>query len=79
MGQRDRGLGKNTLRWGKIGWGNGDTSSWGVDFTQELQDSTEEPRNRQWGSWGHPHGCSCVCERERSEKNGEGVSSVQGV
>jgi hypothetical protein len=60
MGQRDRGLGENTLRWGKPGWGNGDTGSWGVDFTQELQDSMEEPRNHQCGSWGRPHGCSCV-------------------
>jgi hypothetical protein len=57
--------------------GNGDTGSWGVDFTQELQDSMEEPRNHQWGSWGRPDSCSY--ERERSEKNGEEVSSVQGV
>jgi hypothetical protein len=35
--------------------------------------------NRQWGPWGHPHSCSYVCVRERSEKNSEGVSSVQGV
>jgi hypothetical protein len=79
MGQRDRGLGKNTLRWGKPVGGDRDTSSWGVDFTQHFQDSTEEPRNRQWGSWGRPHGCSCVCVRERSEKNGDGVSFVQRV
>jgi hypothetical protein len=58
MGQRDRGLGENTLRWGKTGWGSRDTISWGVDFTQELSDSAEEPRNPQWGSWGRPHGCS---------------------
>jgi hypothetical protein len=28
---------------GKTGWGNEDTGSWGVDFTQ--QDSMEEPAN----------------------------------
>jgi hypothetical protein len=65
MGQRDRGLGENTLRWGKTGWGNENTGSWGVDFMKELQDSTEELRDRQWGSWGHPHGCSYVREREK--------------
>jgi hypothetical protein len=50
----------------------------GVDFTQELQDSMEEPWNNQRGSWGRPHGCSWVYERERSEKNREGVRSVLG-
>jgi hypothetical protein len=60
MGKRYQGLGENTLRWRKTGWGNGDTGSWRVDFTQELQDSTEESKNCQWGSWGHPHGYPCV-------------------
>jgi hypothetical protein len=47
MGQRDRRLGKNTLRSGKTGCGNGDAGSWGVDFTPELQDSMKD---HQWGS-----------------------------
>jgi hypothetical protein len=38
---------RNTLRRGKNGQGIRDTNSWGVDFTQELQDSTDESRNCQ--------------------------------
>jgi hypothetical protein len=49
-------MGKNTLREGKTGGEIGDTSSWGVDFTQELQDSMVEPRNRQGGVLGRLHG-----------------------
>jgi hypothetical protein len=58
MEQRDRGFDENSLRWGKTGGGIGDTDSWGVELTQELQDSIEESRNHQWGAWSHPHGCS---------------------
>jgi hypothetical protein len=47
MGQRDRRGGENTLRREKFGGGIRDTGSWGVDFIQELQDSTEELRNHQ--------------------------------
>jgi hypothetical protein len=62
---------------GKTGWGNGDTGSWGVDFTQEVQDSTEEPRNHQWGS-GVALTVALMCEREKSEKNGEGGKFCPG-
>jgi hypothetical protein len=42
------GVKRSRIRWkylemGKTGWGNEDTGSWGVDFTQ--QDSMEEPAN----------------------------------
>jgi hypothetical protein len=40
MEQGDRGFGENTLRWGKTDGGIGDTGSWRVDFTKELQDAT---------------------------------------
>jgi hypothetical protein len=56
MQQRDRGFGENTLREGETGGGIGDTDSWGVESTQGLQDSTEESRNLQRGSWGRLHG-----------------------
>jgi hypothetical protein len=37
------------LRREKNGGGIGDTDSWGVESTQELEDSMEEPRNRHQG------------------------------
>jgi hypothetical protein len=77
MGQIDRGLGENTLEMGKTGWGSGDTGSWGVNFTQQtpiFHGGTKKSPMRVLGSpsW------LFLRERERSEKNGEGGSSVRG-
>jgi hypothetical protein len=77
MGQRDQGLGENTLRWGKL-IGRMETPVLGELIspkTLRLHGGTKES---PMGVLGSP-AWLFLCERERSEKNGEGVSSVQGV
>jgi hypothetical protein len=44
------------LKMGKNGGRIRDTGSWGVESTQELQDSTEEPRDHHQGVLSRPHG-----------------------
>jgi hypothetical protein len=56
MEQGDRGGGENTLRRGKPDGENGETGSWGVEYTHELQNSLEEPRNRHQGVLEPLHG-----------------------
>jgi hypothetical protein len=77
MGQRDRGLGENTLRWGKP-VGEADTPVLGELIS---------PKNSKipWRNQGITNGglgvtLMVVLERlgVRSERIGEGVSSVQG-
>jgi hypothetical protein len=65
MGQRDRGVGENIFRREKTGEGIGDTSSWGVESTQEFRNPTEELRNCQWGSWA---ALTVVLQRRGGEK-----------
>jgi hypothetical protein len=50
------------LKMGENGGRIGDTSSWGLESTQELQDSMEEPRDCHQGVLSCPHGRT----RERS-------------
>jgi hypothetical protein len=75
MGQRDQGLGENTLRWGK---------SVGGTETPVLGEFIS-PKNSKipWRNQGIINGglgvtlmVVLVCVRERSEKNSEGVSSI---
>jgi hypothetical protein len=46
MEQRDRGGRRRYLEKIKTGGGIGDMGSWGVESTQELENPTEESRNR---------------------------------
>jgi hypothetical protein len=80
MGQKDQGLGENTLRWGNTSWGNGDIGS--------LKLISPKNSKIPWRNQGITKGglevaltvvLECVCERERSEKNREGVRSVLGL
>jgi hypothetical protein len=66
------------LRREKTSEGIGYTSSWGVDFTQELKNPTDEPRNYQWGHEGL-HTVVLERMRVRSDSIGEGASSVRVV
>jgi hypothetical protein len=62
-----------TLRREENRWGKRRHQSWGDESTKEFQDSTEEPRDCQWGSWV----TLTVKLAKRRVKKGEGVSSVQ--
>jgi hypothetical protein len=78
MGQRDRGLGENTLRWGKP-VGEADTPVLG-----ELISPKRERipwRNQEITTKGSWVASTVRLERRKvkSEEIGEGVSSVQGV
>jgi hypothetical protein len=78
MGQRDRGLGKNNLRWRNIGWGT-ETSVLGQLISPKNAKIPWRNQGITNGGLGVTLTVVLVCERERSEKNGEGISFVQGV
>jgi hypothetical protein len=77
MGQRDQRLGENTLRWGKP-VGGMETAVLGELISPK--NSKIPQRNKEITNGGLEVALTVVlvCERERSEKNGEGVSYVQG-
>jgi hypothetical protein len=78
MGQRDQRLGENTLRWGKP-VGGMETLILGEMISPMNSKIPRRNLGIANGGLGVALTVVLVCVRESSEKNGEGVNSVQGV